>query len=259
MPARTEYLEGSLSWADLATSDPAGAKAFYESLFGWSYVSNPTEYGGEYISASKDDHAVAGMFQKPPEMDDLPTCWNLYVTVSSVDDAVGRATAAGGQVYQEPFDVMEEGRTAVVGDPSGAALCLWQSAANTQADLVGEPGSLVWGELITPDQPAAAAFYAAVAGWEAEAQPGGPAGPATMFTVGGAPVASAVAPPDDQVPPCWMVCLGVEDCDAACETVAAAGGAVTAGPFDTPMGRSAVVVDPAGAVFKIVASGGRPG
>lgn len=259
MPVRTEYLEGSLSWADLATSDPAGAKAFYEALFGWSYVSNPTEYGGEYISAAKDGHAVAGMFQKPPEMDDLPTCWNLYVTVSSVDDAVGRATAAGGQVYQEPFDVMEEGRTAVVGDPSGAALCLWQSAANTQADLVGEPGSLVWGELITPDQSAAAAFYAAVAGWEAEAQPGGPAGPATMFTVGGAPVASAVVPPDDHVPPCWMVCLGVEDCDAACETVAAGGGAVAAGPFDTPMGRSAVVVDPAGAVFKIVASGGRPG
>lgn len=259
MPVRTEYPEGSVSWADLATSDPTGAKAFYEALFGWSYVSNPTEYGGEYISASKDGHAVAGIFQWPPEMDSMPSCWNLYVTVSSVDDAVGRATAAGGQVYQEPFDVMEEGRTAVVGDPAGAAICLWQAAAGIGAELVGEPGSLVWAELITPDQPAAASFYAALAGWGAEAQPGSPAGPATMFTVGGAPVAGAVAPPDDHVSPCWMVCLGVEDCDAACETVTAAGGAVAAGPFDAPTGRFAVVADPTGAVFKIVASGGRPG
>lgn len=259
MPVRTEYPEGSLSWADLATSDPAGAKAFYEALFGWSYVSNPTDTGGKYISAAKDGHAVAGIFQKPPEMDGLPSCWNLYVTVSSVDDAIGRAAAAGGQVYREPFDVMAEGRMAVVGDPAGAAICLWQAAAGVGAELVGEPGSLVWGELITGDQSAAAAFYAAVAGWGSEAQPGGPAGPATMFTVGGAPVAGAVAPPDDQVPPCWMACLGVEDCDAACEAVSAAGGAVAAGPFDTPVSRFAVVADPAGAVFKIVASGGRPG
>ncbi len=259
MPVRTEYSEGSLSWADLATSDPTGAKAFYEALFGWSYVSNPIEGGGEYISASKDGHAVGGIFQWPPEMDDMPSCWNLYVTVSSVDDAVGRAVAAGGQVYQEPFDVMEEGRTAVVGDPAGAAICLWQAAAGIGAELVGEPGSLVWAELVTPDQPAAAPFYAALAGWGSEAQPGGPAGPTTMFTVGGAPVAGAVTPPDDHVSPCWMVCLGVEDCDAACETVTAAGGAVAAGPFDAPTGRFAVVADPTGAVLKIVASGGRPG
>lgn len=259
MPVRTEYLEGSLSWADLATTDPAGAQSFYGALFGWSFASNPTDFGGVYISAAKDGHAVAGMFQKPPEMDHLPSCWNLYATVASVDDAVARAAAAGGQVYQEPFDVMEEGRTAVVGDPTGAALCLWQAKTGIGAELVGEPGSLVWAELITPDQSAAAAFYAAVVGWESQAQPAGPVGPTTMFSVGGAPVAAAGGPPDDQVPPCWMVSLGVEDCDAACETVSANGGAVAAGPFDTPVSRVAVVTDPVGAVFKIAAFTGRPG
>lgn len=259
MPVRTEYPEGSLSWADLATSDPAGAQSFYGALFGWSFVSNPTDDGGVYVSAAKDGHAVAGMFQKPPEMDGLPSCWNLYATVASVDDAMGRVAAAGGQVYREPFDIMEEGRMAVVGDPAGAALCLWQAKAGFGAELVGEPGSLVGAELITPDQSAAAAFYAAVVGWESQAQPAGPVGPTTMFSVGGAPIATAGGPPDDQVPPCWMVSLGVEDCDAACETVSANGGAVAAGPFDTPVSRVAVVTDPVGAVFKIAAFTGRPG
>lgn len=273
MPVRTDYPEGSLSWADLATSDPAGAQSFYGALFGWSFQANPIEGGGEYISAAKDGHAVAGIFQKPPQMDDLPTCWNLYATVASADEAVDRVAAAGGQVYEPPFDVMEEGRTAVVGDPAGAALCLWQAKTGIGAELVGEPGSLVWAELITPDQPAAAAFYAAVVGWESQAQPDGPVGPTTMFSVGGTPIAAAVGPPDDQVPPCWMVSLGVEDCDAACEAVVANGGTVAAGPFDTPMSfttdqtantftvtiRTAVVADPAGAVFKIAALTGRPG
>ncbi len=259
MPIRTEYPEGSLSWADLATDDPAGAQAFYGALFGWSFVSNPIDGGGEYIAAAKDGHAVAGIFQKPPQMDGLPSCWNLYATVSSVDDAVGRAAAAGGQVYQEPFDIPEAGRTAVVGDPTGAALCLWQAGAVVGAELAGEPGSLVWAELITGDQPAAAAFYAAVVGWESEVKPGGPFGPTTMFTVGGAPVATAVPPPDDQVPPCWMAYLGVEGYDTAAETVSASGGAMAAGPFETPMGRVGVVIDPAGAAFNIVALGGRPG
>ena len=37
MPERTSHPPGTISWTDLATTDPEGAKAFYGALFGWEY------------------------------------------------------------------------------------------------------------------------------------------------------------------------------------------------------------------------------
>jgi hypothetical protein len=37
MGARSSYSPGTFCWADLATPDPAGAKAFYGGLFGWRF------------------------------------------------------------------------------------------------------------------------------------------------------------------------------------------------------------------------------
>lgn len=35
MPERTSYAEGTPSWVDLSTTDPAKAQAFYGELLGW--------------------------------------------------------------------------------------------------------------------------------------------------------------------------------------------------------------------------------
>src|ERR671924_16979 len=38
---RTEHSPGTFSWADLGTTDPEGAKAFYTGLLGWEPEDNP--------------------------------------------------------------------------------------------------------------------------------------------------------------------------------------------------------------------------
>ena len=56
------------------------------------------------------------------------------------------------------------------------------------------------------------------------------------------------------VPPNWMTTFAVEDVDAAAKHAAELGGAVLVEPFDIPtVGRYAVVQDPIGVVFGIMA------
>ena len=117
MGERTSYTPGTFSWAELATSDAEDAKRFYSALFGWEYDDNPIGDDLVYSMARREGRNVAALYQS-----DQPPHWNCYVTVESADDAARRAADAGGRVLQEPFDVMDVGRMAVVADPAGAAL-----------------------------------------------------------------------------------------------------------------------------------------
>jgi len=59
--------------------------------------------------------------------------------------------------------------------------------------------------------------------------------------------------PDD-LPDHWMIYFGVADCDASCEQVRSLGGSVSVPPTDVPgVGRFAVVADPTGAFFSVIA------
>ncbi|HEY7626053.1 MAG TPA: VOC family protein, partial [Ilumatobacteraceae bacterium] len=51
----------------------------------------------------------------------------------------------------------------------------------------------------------------------------------------------------------WLVYFAVDDCDAAAERVGELGGEVTMQPTDVPPGRFALVKDPQGAMFGIIA------
>lgn len=65
------------------------------------------------------------------------------------------------------------------------------------------------------------------------------------------PMAGDSMPPE--VPNHWLVYFAVEDCDAATERVTELGGEVTMQPTDVPPGRFAMVKDPQGATFGIIA------
>ena len=168
MGERTSYTPGTFSWAELVTSDADAAKSFYSQLFGWEYEDNPTGPDGPvYSMAQRDGHSVAALFGD----DSQPPHWNCYVTVASADEAAGKAAEAGGTVMAEAFDVMDVGRMAVITDPSGAALCLWEPRASIGATLVNTPGSMAWNDLITSDPETAIDFYGKLFGWTFEEMP----------------------------------------------------------------------------------------
>jgi predicted enzyme related to lactoylglutathione lyase len=255
MPTRDSYPQGTPNWVDLQTSDQAAAKAFYSGLFGWRYDDEPMPDGQVYSMAVLRGHQVCAIAPQPPEVAaaGVPPMWNTYLAVDSADEATARAEAAGGQVGMAPFDVTDAGRMAFVLDPSGAAVALWQANKHIGATLVNEPGTLAWNELITSDQ-GVFSFYTAVAGLTAAIEDMGDGQPYAVFRVGEAPVGGSMLPQAPGVPNHWHVYFGTDDADAAAATAAEQGGTVAVPPFDTPVGRIAVLGDPQGAVFSVIKS-----
>ncbi len=147
MGKRERYEPGTFSWVDLSTSDADGAKVFYGELFGWEFEDNEVPGGGVYTMCYVQGDAVAAIVQQ----NEQPGHWNSYVTVVSSDETAAKARQLGAKVFEEPFDVMEAGRMAVLADPSGAVLCVWQPRAHAGARRVNDIGCLTWNELQSRD------------------------------------------------------------------------------------------------------------
>ena len=258
MPARTSYTQGTPNWVDLQTTDQGAAKDFYAGLFGWTYDDQPMGEGAVYSMAMLGSDPVAAIAPQSPELKaaGAPSMWNTYLAVDSVDDAAAKVEAAGGKVAMAPFDVMDAGRMAFVLDPSGAPVALWQANQHIGATLVNEPGAVTWNELISTD-PDAAAFYRTVAGLTTSTMDMG-TGEYTLFEAAGQMVGGTTPPQMPGIPNHWHVYFGVADADATAAKATELGGSVLVPPFDTPVGRLAVLGDPQGAVFSIIQQAPQP-
>ncbi|HEY7012117.1 MAG TPA: VOC family protein [Streptosporangiaceae bacterium] len=252
MPARTSYTQGTPNWVDLQTTDQGAAKDFYAGLFGWTYDDQPMGEGAVYSMAMLGSDPVAAIAPQSPELKaaGAPSMWNTYIAVDSVDDVTAKVEGAGGQVAMQPFDVMDAGRMSFVLDPSGAAVAFWQANQHIGATRVNEHGAITWNELITTD-PGAAKFYEQVLGMTTSAMDMGQ-GVYTLFEAGGTQVGGTTEPQMPGVPNHWHVYFAVDDADAAVAKAREAGGSVVVEPFDSPVGRIAVLQDPQGAFFSII-------
>jgi predicted enzyme related to lactoylglutathione lyase len=244
MGERTSYPPGTFSWAELATSDADAAKAFYASVLGWEYRDTPIPDGSVYSTALRDGKDVAALFSS----DEQPPHWNCYVTVESADDTAKRAGELGATVAAEAFDVMDLGRMAVIIDPVGAALCLWEPRKHIGASLVNTPGAMTWNDLITPDPAESAKFYGELFSWRTQEVEGGH-GYRVIFN--GERSNGGMMPAAGSMPPNWMPYFGHDDVDRLVGEVGQYGGQVFNGPMQLPQGRIAVLGDPQGAAFAV--------
>jgi predicted enzyme related to lactoylglutathione lyase len=174
--------------------------------------------------------------------------------VSDADAAAAQAREAGGAVVAEPFDSLDGGRMAILADPAGAVFGVWAPGEHRGAQLVNEPSAWSLSALSTPDPESALRFYAAVLGWESDSF-----GEYTLFRRPGYVGGEASQPvPRDVVAvmapgahAAWIPDLWVSDADGTAARAAELGGSVVAPPTDNPVGRSAVLADPSGAVFTV--------
>lgn len=111
---------GAFSWSELMTTDPAAAKSFYASLFGWS-TKDMQMASGAYTTCQVGEESVAGIMKIPAEAAGMPPMWGVYVTVTDVDETIRQAEKLGGAVVVPPMDVDGVGRMAVLRDPQGAS------------------------------------------------------------------------------------------------------------------------------------------
>ncbi|HXF32605.1 MAG TPA: VOC family protein [Solirubrobacterales bacterium] len=255
MSERTSYEPGTPCWVELAgTPDIDGSESYYRDLLGWEIPEQPNsaELGG-YRRAKLNGKDVAGV---SPKMDDSQPCvWATYVSVDDAEATLGKVRDAGGQVIVDAMDVMGLGKMAVFTDPTGAVCGIWQPGTFAGAELVNEDGTFGWNELGTRDVPAAREFYGKVFGWTVEEQEMEGMGTYYVWKDGehvrGGMMDISAMPAE--VPPHWLVYFTVPDADAAAETTKAGGGRLLNGPMDISVGRLAILMDPQGAMFAVMA------
>jgi predicted enzyme related to lactoylglutathione lyase len=252
MGERTEYTPGTFCWADLATTDPEAAKAFYAGLFGWEADDMPVGDGAYYSMQRVDGKDVAAIAQQPEQQREagVPPVWNSYVSVESADDAANRAAALGATLHAPAFDVLDAGRMAVIQDPQGAFFMVWQAKRHYGAALVNAPGALCWNELYTPDIDGSKTFYGDLFGWELQPFEGSPE-PYFVIMNGERSNGGVRGLAEPGMPPNWLVYFATGDLDGALAKVEQLGGAKKVGPIDIGVARIAVVADPQGAMFAL--------
>jgi uncharacterized protein len=175
---------------------------------------------------------------------------------------MNHAEHSAGRVVRQTLSVMmlyAAGAVAVQAAPSAAVVLpeLTQPASGEH-----HVGKVVWADLVTPDLGAAKHFYSGLFGWTFREVPGDPN--YSLALLNGMPTAGlyqkALAAGQSQQPH-WLTFLAVRDVDATQRLVLHHGGKVLSNPHDyAQRGRQAVLADPDGAVFAILAAqGGDPG
>ena len=249
---------GLIGWADVAAPDTEVAEHFYREIFNWDAQSNPSE-SMPYTMFAKDGKVVAGMGPLSPEQQAAgqPPVWSSYVIVDDIDATFNKAKDLGATVLMEPMQILDAGSMFFIIDPVGAAIGFWQSGTHDGAELFNVPDTMTWNDLGCRDVKAAIAFYTSLLGWSSSEMDMGDGNTYTMFSAGermtgGAWDISGTMP--DEVPAHWLTWFNVADVDVVADKVAEFGGSVMRPPQDSPMGKMAIVADPAGATFGVIAS-----
>jgi len=240
---------GTFCWIELATSDDKGAKQYYTSLFGWTTNENDMGEMGTYYIFQKNGRDCAAMYKQGADQQGVPPNWMSYVNVTSADDSVEKAKSLGGNVVAGPFDVYDFGRMAVLFDPQGAAISLWQPKNHIGVQIRDEADTLCWNELQARDLGVGKNFYAPLFGWSLKESP-----QYTEFHLGEKAVGGMLQSQAPKgVPAFWLPYFAVDDCDAAVQKSSGLGGSVHVPPMDIPnVGRFAVLTDPQGASFAVI-------
>lgn len=253
MGKRERYEPGTFCWVDLATTDPAGAKAFYGDLFGWEAVDMPAGEAGTYTMMYLDGDELCGLYEMESERREqgVPSHWFSYVSVEDADTTATRARELGGTVFGEVFDVDGDGRIAVIQDPTGAALGAWQPRSHIGARRVNDPGCLSLNQLNTTDPERAAGFYTNLFGWEISQVVDEP--PYWGINNNGWLNGGMMRMPEDApgAPAHWLVYFTVLSCDEAVAKARKLGGAALIEPMDIEAGRISVLSDPQVAAFAV--------
>ena len=170
MPHVDAHKPGTINWVDTVSTDLEAASPFYVGLFGWE-PEDMAMPGGDgtyrFFRLGGRDAAAAGTMPAEMAAQGIPSHWNVWVA-GNADEATDKAAAAGGQVLMAPTTLGPSGRLAMVTDPGGAAIGVWQADQHIGAGVVHEPGAMTWWEVNTRAFEDCRRFYGQVFGWDAE-------------------------------------------------------------------------------------------
>ncbi len=260
-PAAT-YHHGKWVWFELNTDDPEAAAKFYTELLGWKVESKemgPTKYSA-IINGTKELGMIQALSEEAKQKKTTPS-WLGYISVASVDGAVAAATAGGATVMLPAMDMPGVGRFALVTDPWGASFGLVTSSDGDGVDAVPATGDFVWMEHLAKDEKKAVeaqTFYASVAGYESKTMKVGKMDYGIGASAGIDRVGFAKAGKGPWAGK-FILYFVVADVDATVKLATKLKGKVLSKAQEVPgVGRFAMLADPQGAIFSVMAPAPMP-
>ncbi len=119
---------GDITHIDIPVTDFATAAKFYSGLFGWQIAEVP---GFEGYPMWQAPNQISGGGLAPRSEDFSQP--RSYVEVDSIDDTLLDAVAAGGTVIMDKSEISETSWWAVIQDPDGNSIGLYEGTTDTSA------------------------------------------------------------------------------------------------------------------------------
>ncbi len=255
-------LQGSHIWYELMTTDPDGARRFYEAVVPGLKFGDRLPGNQDYRMIGRSDGGtLGGVLGLTDEMrsQGAKPIWMGYIGADDVDVSVAQIEAKGGKALMPAFDI-PQGRIAMVADPQGNPFYIMKpippaGQEDKQSDVFSstEAQRVAWNELTTADPVAARAFYGELFGWTSdEFMPMGELGEYRFFAHLGTTI-GAISPCLEGGSQGWRYYIRVPSISKAIEAVKAGGGTVSMGPHEVPGGDHIIIgQDPQGAEFALV-------
>ncbi len=243
---------GAPWWVDLWTSDVEGSRRFYAELFGWVAEQPDPEHGG-YFMFTREGVPIAGGMGDMGEMR-ADNTWKPYLASDDIEATLRLATEQGATVQAPAMAVDDLGVQAVITDPQGLVIGVWQPGSFPGFTVINEHGAPIFFAFDTDDYDGAVDFYRQAFGWNPleEATEDGHHYAGYMDPDTNRPIAGIGDEVESLAPgqsASWSVFWQSDDVDASVAKVSALGGAVLTEAADHGLGRVARVADPSGARF----------
>jgi uncharacterized protein len=118
---------GRFCWVDLAATDAARATDFYRQLLGWTSHEERAN-GGVFTRLQLAGHDVGSVYQlKRAHVErGVQSHWTPYIRIDDVEAAAQSVVALGGEIVVRPIVVAGIARIALIADPVGAHVGLWE-------------------------------------------------------------------------------------------------------------------------------------
>jgi len=247
------FRAGTPCWVDLFSSDVAKSKYFYTNLFGWTATEDAAEFGG-YANFLSDGHLVAGVMGGNTSHSPQGDSWNTYLSSVDIGATLAASVKHGATIVVPAKVIGELGSMAVMIDPVGAEIGVWQAGTHTGFGKFNEGSSVVWDEMHTRDINRSTDFYSSVFGWSIGKLHDTDelryyTGQVDGISVAGIMDTAGFLPAD--VPSHWSVYFSVANADQTVRAATDLGASIVQPAQDTPFGRIAELTDSTGAMFKL--------
>ncbi len=118
---------GDITHIDIPVSDLTRAAEFYGELFGWAIAELPG-FEGYPMWQAPNQVSGGGLAPRDEEFNQPRS----YVEVDSIDDTLAKAAANGGAVLMDKTPISETSWWAVMADPDGNHIGLYEGHTDTQ-------------------------------------------------------------------------------------------------------------------------------